>query len=683
MAAVQSLEARRRDGALRRRRGGAGRARHHRRPHPGGAQRRRRHGQHRPRSATSRSGSPPPACRAEVVGFRTDESQDSRRSPDWRPPGTGRVTTTEDAAGIGAAFQGVARSLSTQVARDRRAARGRRRAAGPHRQRRRRRRQRDQRQQPGRPARPGTAPPPARPCRSRRPAPSRPSVPVWLATPWVAVGDRRPARPRARPAPAQPRAAAPHADPDAAGRVLRPGGPARRPAYTRSPRPRATSSRSRCWTPRRASSSAAGSSAGSPCCSTGPTCRGGRTSTSCSGSPPRWRRPRWSSLLTVGWVARRCCAPFVGLVRRSPPSCGCAARRRMNRFAAQLPDALALVASSLQTGFSLNQALEAISRDTADPLRGQIARAVAETRLGADLEDCLDQVGAPDGLRRPGLDRDGDPDPAPGGRQPRRDAADHRRRRCASAPSLRRHVRALSAEGRLSAYVLIALPIVADRRPDRRRTRLHRRCCGRTPLGIADARRGGARDGRRVALDAQGRQGGDVTMNTAAGRRDRRRSRCLSSCSSSPSSWASTETTGVARSLEVIEQVHAASARSPSRSCPPRERLVEPAVRAAPAARAAAVARAHPGPAAAAARLRRQPAGLAAGAAAGRQGRRPVRRRAASARSLGRSADGWSLVLAPALAAVGFWLPDLLVHNARSAPPAGHPPLAAPTPSTC
>ena len=122
----------------------------------------------------------------------------------------------------------------------------------------------------------------------------------------------------------------------------------------------------------------------------------------------------------------------------------------------QLPDALALVASSLQTGFSLSQALDAISRDTAEPLRGQFARAMAEHRLGAELEDALERVAtrmACEDL----LDGDGHPDPAAVGgnlAQTLRTTIATLRERA----SLRRQVQALSADGRLSAYVLIALP---------------------------------------------------------------------------------------------------------------------------------------------------------------------------------------------------------------------------------
>lgn len=135
------------------------------------------------------------------------------------------------------------------------------------------------------------------------------------------------------------------------------------------------------------------------------------------------------------------------------------AARRLKRFAAQLPDALSLVASSLQTGFSLNQALDAIARDTADPLRVEMGRAVAEARLGADIEDSLEKTADRmecDDLRWTVM-------AIRIQRQVGGNLAETLRTTTATLrdrASLRRHVRALSADGRISAYVLVGLPLV-------------------------------------------------------------------------------------------------------------------------------------------------------------------------------------------------------------------------------
>jgi tight adherence protein B len=63
--------------------------------------------------------------------------------------------------------------------------------------------------------------------------------------------------------------------------------------------------------------------------------------------------------------------------------------RRRKRFAAQLPDALTTLAGSLRAGRSLGQALEAISRETPDPIGRELRKVVAEVRLGRTLAEGL------------------------------------------------------------------------------------------------------------------------------------------------------------------------------------------------------------------------------------------------------------------------------------------------------
>jgi tight adherence protein B len=133
--------------------------------------------------------------------------------------------------------------------------------------------------------------------------------------------------------------------------------------------------------------------------------------------------------------------------------------RRRRAFADQLPEALQLIAGSLQSGFSLPQALDAVVRDDTQPLAGEFGRALAEVRLGGELEDALERV----------ADRMGSVDlrwsvmairiqRSVGGNlvEVLRNTVALMRDRS----SIRRHARALSAEGRLSAYVLIGLPIL-------------------------------------------------------------------------------------------------------------------------------------------------------------------------------------------------------------------------------
>lgn len=66
--------------------------------------------------------------------------------------------------------------------------------------------------------------------------------------------------------------------------------------------------------------------------------------------------------------------------------------RRRAAFEKQLPDMLQLIAGSLRSGFSLNQAIAGVVAEGSEPTASEFARALTEVRLGANLEDALDQV---------------------------------------------------------------------------------------------------------------------------------------------------------------------------------------------------------------------------------------------------------------------------------------------------
>jgi len=134
-----------------------------------------------------------------------------------------------------------------------------------------------------------------------------------------------------------------------------------------------------------------------------------------------------------------------------------AASRRAGKFETQLPDTLTLIASSLSTGFSLPQSIDAIVRDAAQPTAKEFARALAETRIGADLEDGLDRMShrmASSNLEWTTMAIRIQRQVGGNLAETLRTTATTLRER----ESLKRHVRALSADGRLSAYILIALP---------------------------------------------------------------------------------------------------------------------------------------------------------------------------------------------------------------------------------
>jgi tight adherence protein B len=133
------------------------------------------------------------------------------------------------------------------------------------------------------------------------------------------------------------------------------------------------------------------------------------------------------------------------------------ADKRARAFANQLPDALQLIIGSLRSGFSLTQAIEAMIRELADPLSTEFARAMGETRLGVPLEDALERVAA----RISCADLSWAVVAIRVQREVGGNLAEVLETTVGTMrerSSLHRHVRALSAEGRLSAYVLIALP---------------------------------------------------------------------------------------------------------------------------------------------------------------------------------------------------------------------------------
>jgi tight adherence protein B len=76
------------------------------------------------------------------------------------------------------------------------------------------------------------------------------------------------------------------------------------------------------------------------------------------------------------------------------------AQRRTKAFDRQLPDVLATIASTLRAGHGLRTALRAIAEDAAAPASEEFARALGEERLGRPLDEALaatcERIGSPD-----------------------------------------------------------------------------------------------------------------------------------------------------------------------------------------------------------------------------------------------------------------------------------------------
>ncbi|MBI5305611.1 MAG: type II secretion system F family protein [Chloroflexi bacterium] len=63
--------------------------------------------------------------------------------------------------------------------------------------------------------------------------------------------------------------------------------------------------------------------------------------------------------------------------------------QRLNSFNNQLNDMLILVANSLRSGYSLQQAMEAVSRELPPPVSVEFSRVIREVSLGLNMEEAL------------------------------------------------------------------------------------------------------------------------------------------------------------------------------------------------------------------------------------------------------------------------------------------------------
>ena len=131
--------------------------------------------------------------------------------------------------------------------------------------------------------------------------------------------------------------------------------------------------------------------------------------------------------------------------------------KRQSSFLEHLPDTLQLLSGSLQAGYGFLQALDTVAKEAVPPTSTEFARVLTEARLGMPLEDALDnmaeRVGGEDfkwvvlaiNIQR-----------QVGGNLAAllTTVANTLRER----EQVRRQIKVLSAEGRLSAVILVVLP---------------------------------------------------------------------------------------------------------------------------------------------------------------------------------------------------------------------------------
>jgi tight adherence protein B len=136
-----------------------------------------------------------------------------------------------------------------------------------------------------------------------------------------------------------------------------------------------------------------------------------------------------------------------------------AVNRRRAKIQGQLPDILMILASSLRAGHSFFQALDMVSKEIGEPGAIEFSRVVAEIRLGRAVDEALiamgERIGSEDfkwAVLAVNIQRDVGGNLA----EVLDTVADTLRER----EVIRRQVKVLSAEGRLSMYILTGLPIL-------------------------------------------------------------------------------------------------------------------------------------------------------------------------------------------------------------------------------
>jgi tight adherence protein B len=133
-------------------------------------------------------------------------------------------------------------------------------------------------------------------------------------------------------------------------------------------------------------------------------------------------------------------------------------RKVRNAFADQLPDSLQVLASALRAGHSLIGALAVVVEESAEPSKREFGRIVTDEQLGVPLEEALDRVA------KRMASRDLDQVSVVAELQKRTgsnsaEVLDRVTETVRERFALRRLVRTLTAQGRMSRWVLTCLPL--------------------------------------------------------------------------------------------------------------------------------------------------------------------------------------------------------------------------------
>ncbi len=184
-------------------------------------------------------------------------------------------------------------------------------------------------------------------------------------------------------------------------------------------------------------------------------------------------------------------------------------RRRLKAFKNQLANTLQLMSGALSAGLSLAQSVDTVVKEGTDPMASEFRRALIETRLGVEIEDALAAIAE----RMGSVDFEWVVMAIRIQRQVGGNLAELLNKVAETIREreyLERQVLALSAEGRLSVWILGGLPAGlhalpgADQPVLRRRHVLH-------PPRVGHADRDDRPAHRRHLLDEEAREGRGVT----------------------------------------------------------------------------------------------------------------------------------------------------------------------------
>lgn len=131
--------------------------------------------------------------------------------------------------------------------------------------------------------------------------------------------------------------------------------------------------------------------------------------------------------------------------------------QRLAKFLSQLPDTLQLMSGSLSAGYGVLQAIDLVADEAGEPIASEFGRVLVEARLGMPLEDSLEGMADrmdSDDFRWVVLAMNIQREVGGNLADLLRTVAQTLRDR----EALRRHIKALAAEGKLSAIILVILP---------------------------------------------------------------------------------------------------------------------------------------------------------------------------------------------------------------------------------